>query len=200
MARKTKERPAAKIARFVEERAAATDDAVLAELAAFEPLPPEADAAWQADATWDRALRLVALADVVAARRLKSGVESILAATSFGDSGETMRGLRHAFEATYAPDCSELATVCERASRSDRPVARLWATAQLGILRERSSFACLVERLGDDERAIREEAGRSLQMLCRAHADLIAEACAALRAAVDADPADGLAEELAALT
>jgi len=37
-------------------------------------------------------------------------------------------------------------------------------------------------------------------MLCRVHADLTFEARAALRAAADAHPADGLAEELAALT
>ena len=50
--------------------------------------------------TWARAHLLVALAHLVAHRRLEAGVGLVLDRMCFGDPGETMRDLRHSLEAT----------------------------------------------------------------------------------------------------
>lgn len=137
------------IADMVAARASVSDANILAELSAFPPLPDEDDPAWEQDATWQEANRFVALADVVAARRLKPAIRLLLDRACYGDPGEMFRNLRHACEAIVDPNWSELADICLEAARSTRLGTRLWAIDQLTIL--------------DDERArpVFEEAIRS---------------------------------------
>ncbi len=160
------------IQRIFWERASKTDQEVLEELEAFDPLPDERDDAWSSQSTWERALLFVALADVVAARRLRAAVPVLLERSCFGDPGETMRGLRHSLEAAFKPDWSALARVCELSAESPARGARLWATEELGILGERSSAPVLVARLADAEAEIRAAACTSLGRLCCAHPEV----------------------------
>src|SRR6266567_1654691 len=137
------------IADMVTARASMSDFDVLAELAAFPPLPDEDDPAWEQDAIWQEAYRFVAPAEVAAARRLKPAIRLLLERACYGDPGEMFRNLRHACEAIVNPSWSELAEICLEVATSPRLGTRLWAIAQLPVL--------------EDERArpVCGEAGRS---------------------------------------
>lgn len=73
------EGPANTIAAVVAEMAAATDEEVLAKLAAVEPLPDESDAHWNDDAFWfEVAYRFLGLGEVAALRKLRPAVRLML--------------------------------------------------------------------------------------------------------------------------
>lgn len=111
-------KPCQIIADIVASRASASDAEVLAELATIAPMPDEEDPAWDQDAIWQEAYRFLALADVAAVRRLKPAIRLLLDRACYGDPGEMLRGLRHAFEAIVKPDWTELADICLGAAPS----------------------------------------------------------------------------------
>lgn len=129
------EGPATTIHAVAKEMASASDEEVLAALAAFDPLPDECDRQWNDDAFWfGVAYRFLGLAQVARLRKLRAAVRLILERACYGDPGETMRGLRHVFEGIYNPEWSLLANEYLSLARAERLGTRLWAIAGLMVV------------------------------------------------------------------
>jgi hypothetical protein len=145
------EKPYKTIERYVAERSALSDSAILRELEELAPLRDETDPIWRTSDYWsNEAYRFVALADLVGMRRLRAGVRLLLERACFGDPGEMMRGLRHPCEAAFNPDWAGLAAVCMPLATSARPGTRLWAIDQLTILEDLSVGAVFQRALSDE--------------------------------------------------
>jgi len=130
---------------------------------------------------------LVALADIVGARKLEGGIGLVLDAMSFGDPGETMRGIRHSLEAAADRHWDRLATICASRCTSDRAGARYWAVQELGVLREPATLPTILAMF-DDGFEIAREAFGSAGMLLQQHEDLRPRVIAALRRARELRP------------
>lgn len=170
--------------------ASASDEQVLAELGALEPLPDETDSGWNEPPfpLFETAGYLVALADEIGRRQLEEGIPLVLAKACFGDPGETMRGLRHALEAAVDERWERLAEMCVEATKSKRAGTRLWATTELGVLRDPVTLPALVARLSDVEARVRAQAAISINMLGQHHAGAVAALIPVLRDMASTDP------------
>jgi hypothetical protein len=150
------------------ERATCSDDEVLAELERLPPLADEGDAVWDEPTYWrEVAYRYLALTDVVAKRKLRPAVRLLLERACNGDPGEMMRGMRHSFEAIFAPDWSALADVCMELCESQRVGTRMWATEQLMILDDPRAKPVFERALIDDNAEVRNAAAAGLERLAR---------------------------------
>lgn len=133
------ETPYQTIQRYFKERAGWSDAAILDELVCLPPLPDETSGFWFGTMSWEwqeatsqeQLTRYLALADHVAERRLWEGVRLLLERASFGDFGETMRGMHHIFEAAFKPRWKELADLCATLLEFPRYGTQLWATDEL---------------------------------------------------------------------
>jgi hypothetical protein len=172
--------PAALIEELVAARAAASDDDLLRELAALAPLPDENAATWDSDETWSAAYLLVAMADLIARRRIVDGVGLVLDRMCFGDPGEMMRGLRHAFEGALDPDWARLVSICASRCASQRAGTRYWAVQELGILRRPSGLPAVLALFDDREHEIAEAAMQAATMIAGEHRALGPRVVAAL--------------------
>jgi len=162
------EKPHKTIERYVAERATLTDSAILMELAELAPLRDETDQIWNTSEYWkNEAYRFVALADLVAKRKLRDGVRLLLERASFGDPGEMMRGLRHSCEAAFNPDWIGLAAACTPLAGSARPGTRLWAIDQLRVLDDPAAEPVFRRALSDELQAVREVAASGIARLDR---------------------------------
>lgn len=160
--------PIAHIRQLFEQRLHASDEAVLAELAALPVLPDEHDPAWEDERTWNEfANRFTALADVAAHRQLRAALPLLLERASYGDPGEMMRGLRHRLEAIVNPDWHLLTDVCIQMATSPHPGARLWSIDELGILRDARALPVVLGALDDEADDVRTIACRSLALICQ---------------------------------
>jgi hypothetical protein len=150
------------------ERAKCSDEEVLAEIESIPPLADENDAAWDEPTYWsDIAYRYVALSDVAAERKLRAAVWLLLERACNGDPGEMMRGMRHSFEAIFAPDWRALADVCIELCASQRVGTRMWATHQLMILDDPRAKPVFERALNDDNAEVRGAAAAGLERLAR---------------------------------
>jgi hypothetical protein len=149
------------------ERAERSDDEVLAEIERIPPIADEGDAAWNEPTYWSIAYRYVALSDVAAGRKLRPAVRLLLERACNGDPGEMMRGMRHSFEAIFAPDWRALAEVCMDLCASERVGTRMWATHQLMILDDPRAKPILERALDDDNAEVRHAAAAGLEKLAR---------------------------------
>lgn len=151
---------------LADERAKFSDDEVLAEIESISPLLDESDAAWDEPAYWsDIAYRYVALSDVAAERKQRAAVRLLLERACNGDPGEMMRGMRHSFEAIFAPDWRALADVCIELSVSKRAGMRIWATDQLMNLNDPRAMPVFERALSDDNAEVRGVAAAGLERL-----------------------------------
>lgn len=151
------------------ERAKWSDDDILAEMERIPPLADEGDAAWDDPTYWsDFAYRYVALSDVAAKRKLRPAVRLLLERACNGDPSEMMRGMRHSFEAIFAPDWKALADVCMELCASKRAGTRVWATHQLMILDDPRAKPVFERALDDDNTEVRSAAAAGLERLARA--------------------------------
>jgi hypothetical protein len=166
------------------------DDEVLKALEEFEPLPDENDPGWNTEPypLFDQAAEFLALADEVAERRLTSGIIMLLDRACYGDPGETMRILRHPLEATVAPDWDALVAICIPAARSPRPGTRIWATAELGVLRSPASVEVLMDLLNDPVEWVRGEAVGAVFALSQDHPTEAATFAGQIRRLSESDP------------
>jgi hypothetical protein len=163
------EGPARTIAAIVEEMASASDDELLTTLAALDPLPDESDPQWIDETFWFTvAYRFLGLAQAARLRRLRPAVRLILERACYGDPGETMRGLRHVFEAIYEPEWGLLADEYLPLARSDRLGTRMWAIAGLMIVDDPRAIWVFEESVREDPKGIREYAIIGLERLGRA--------------------------------
>jgi hypothetical protein len=175
------EGPAKTIAAVVTEMANASDERVLAELAAVEPLPDESDSRWDDDAFWlTVAYRFLGLGKVAASRGLRPAVRLMLERACYGDPGETMRGLRHTFEAIYKPDWKSLADEYLPLARSPRLGTRLWAIDGLIGLDDARAIPVFEASVREDPQEIRWRAEIGLGRLL--HPERIAAETAKRRA------------------
>jgi HEAT repeat protein len=150
------------------ERAKCSDDEVLAEIESIPPLADESDTAWDEPTYWsDFAYRYVALSDVAAERKLRAAVRLLLERACNGDPGEMMRGMRHSFEAIFAPDWRALGDVCMELCASKRAGTRMWATHQLMILDDPRAKPVFERALDDDNAEVRSAAAAGLERLAR---------------------------------
>lgn len=165
----------------IEFRADHTNEAILEELKALPVLPDEyywfgkrdsLHPAWNDPNVGSDLTTYLVLAKIVGRRKLRAGVPLLLERASYGDFGETMRGLRHSLEAAYEPDWDALTDICIQFARSPNRGARLWAVDELGILRDARSLSVLFEALRDSATLVRREAINSLEMLCSAHPEV----------------------------
>ena len=151
-------------------RAKRSDIELLAELAALHALADESDPCWSSDDYWLRiAEPYLALADLVATRKLHPAIRLLLDRACYGDPGEIMRGLRHNLEAIANPDWWFLAEECLQAAQSPRLGTRLWAIDELSILedpRARPIFEMAIENGPED---IRWTAQLGLERLSNKH-------------------------------
>jgi HEAT repeat protein len=144
-----------------------SDAKLLEILSQFPIFPPERDPAWDDDELWERLMQFDVLADVVAERKLLAAIPLLLERACYGDPGEVMRSLRNRLEAIVQPDWQHLADVCMAMIQNPHPGARLWATSQLGVLRDPRTRQTLIDRLADAAELVRQEAAQSLYMLCQ---------------------------------
>ena len=171
-------------------RSGQPDDVILAELQSLPILPDEdirVGHRFLTNPHWDdpyirKQLAIyLAIADLVYERKLRAAVPLLLERASYGDMGETMRGLRHSLEAAYHPDWDDLNAVCLKMAQSPHNGARLWAIDELGILRNPDSVPTLLQALRDSMDRVREQAVSSLKMLCYEHPDIQTEVIQALQ-------------------
>jgi hypothetical protein len=165
---------------LVEARSSWSDEAVLAELKALPVLPDEDDPAWNDARIWKAAALYDALADVAATRQLHAAIPLLLERACYGDPYEMMRGLRHKLEAIVNPNWAILTPMCMEAATYPQRGARLWAVAELGILRDPLSLQILIAALADEADEVRMRACSSLEMLCQANESCRIPAIAAL--------------------
>ena len=175
--------PVISIERLKAERSGRADSAILDELRTLEPLPDEDDERWNQDETWSRAYLLIALADLLAARRLETGVGLVLDKMCLGDPGETMRGLRHSLEAAASPNWSRLAEACVARCSSERAGTRYWAVDELGVLRDPATLPTILQVFDDHEHDVAVAAFRSSAMLVGREPGLRARVIRELRGA-----------------
>src|SRR5262245_54529151 len=111
------------------------DDAgMLAALRTLKPLPDadDDDAAWADDETFDRAYRLVAIADEIGRRHLVAGIGELYERMALGDGFEMMEGFRHGAEAAVEGDWQTLLRIMQGLARHPRSGTRRWAVRELG--------------------------------------------------------------------
>jgi hypothetical protein len=136
----TQPRPFEIIDTMARERGQRSDQQILDELHVLPALADEEDACWNDSSYWTQVVYpYLALAQVAAIRRLRAAVRPLLDRACYGDPGETMRGLRHAFEGIMAPDWTALADICIDAAQGGRPGTTLWAVDQLLVLDDERS-------------------------------------------------------------
>lgn len=116
----------------------------------------------------------LALGDHIANRKLRKGVPLLLERASYGDMGETMRGLHHSLSHAYDPDWVALADVCIQAAKYPQPGARLWSIDLLGRLNSRKlsdvrGLSSLLQALYDPAKLVRFHACYALEWLCESH-------------------------------
>jgi hypothetical protein len=163
------EGPAKTIEAVTEAMSSASDDEVLAALAAVDPLPDENDPRWDNDSFWFTiAYRFLGLANVARLRKLRPAVRLILERACYGDPGETMRGLRHVMEGIYNPDWHLLADEYLALAGAKRPGTRMWAIAGLMILDDPRALPVFEASLREDPEDISFYAKTGLQRLGRA--------------------------------
>jgi hypothetical protein len=165
------EGPAKTIDAVVKEMASATDDEVLDALFESEPLPDESDPRWKDEALWFTvAYPFLGLAEVARLRKLRPAVRLILERASYGDPGETMRGLRHVFEGIYGPEWNLLAAEYLALARAERLGTRMWAIAGLMILDDPRAAPVFEASLREDPKDVSIFARIGLERLGRAGA------------------------------
>lgn len=148
--------PASSIAAVVKALAGASDAEVLAALAAVEPLPDEGDVRWNDHSFWfDVAYVFLGIAEVAQSRKLRPAVRLVLERASYGDPGETMRGIRHVCEGIFDPDWTALADEYLALARAERLGTRLWAIANLTVLADPRAVPILEASLREDPEDIR---------------------------------------------
>lgn len=151
---------------MIAERATRTDADILAEIEHLPALADEGDAPWDDLKYWrDPAYRYIALSDLAAQRKLRPAVGLLLKRACNGDPGELMRGLRHAFEATFNPDWPALADVCVPLCEDERAGTRRWAIDQLMILDDARARPVFERALDDECAEIRALAAAGLERL-----------------------------------
>jgi len=90
---------------LIADRQTAEDDEILAEIRSLPALADESNPCWNSDEYLKGTAGLfLALADIARQRKLRNTVRPLLERACYGDPGETMRGLRHVFEAIFQPD------------------------------------------------------------------------------------------------
>ena len=159
------------------------DEVVLENLRALPVLPDED--IWSGNTRigdfnpiWDdpeidkQLTQFLAFADIVRNRKLREGVPLLLERASYGDMGETMRGLRHSLEAAFNPDWEALTDICIEAAQYPQRGARLWAVDELGVLRNKKALPVLFQALRDSAMLVRHEAIRSLITIGDANPEL----------------------------
>lgn len=175
--------PIDRIRQLVAERESWTDAKILADLRKLVPLPNEsARKQWARDAIWERTYHLIALSDLIAERRLHRGVGLVLDRMPHGDPGETMRGMRHSFEAAVNPEWSILTKICLSRCKSERSGTRLWAVDQLAVLRDRKALPAILRMFDDRDSDVVDTACRAASMTTQEHADLRPRVVTALHA------------------
>lgn len=146
--------------------AAASNTEVLANLAAVEPLPDESDPRWDDDSFWVAvAYRFLGLGEVAAIRKLRPAVRLMLERACYGDPGETMRGLRHTFEAIYKPDWKSLADEYLALARAPQLGTRLWAIDSLIVLDDPRAIPVFEASVREDPPDIHRRAKIGLKRL-----------------------------------
>jgi hypothetical protein len=147
------------LAILIEEYHKLSDAEVLARLVALPTLPEEENAAWDNDNFWrEVAEPYLVLGDVIATRKLKSGVKPLLERACYGDPGEIMRGLCHTLEKAVDGDSEYLLQVCLEATKHLNPGARLWAVHEIGRIRKATVLDVLENALHDEKELVREQA------------------------------------------
>lgn len=159
------ENPAEEIHRLSEERQELSDEQILDELRTLPILPGEESLMADETQPWNNVYLFLALAGQAAVRKLRPALPLLLERASYGDPGETMRGLCHYLERTVEPDWDALTEICIEAANYPQPGARLWAIAELGRLRDERARPVLIEALNDPMQKVSEEAKFSLEML-----------------------------------
>ncbi len=147
------------------ERMTWSDQQILAELQALPVLPDEDDPLWN-EASWSQVALFLALAGQAATRKLTAAIPLLLERASYGDRGETMRGLRHYLERIVSPNWSDLTPACMTVARNGARGARLWSIKELGMLEDPRSLEVLLQALDDPAEKVREAACRSLVDVC----------------------------------
>jgi HEAT repeat protein len=162
-------KPSQMIQQMVIQRLVWPNEYILAELTAMPVLPDAGDVLWNDEKTWEQAYLFVALADVAAYKRLRPAIPLLFERACYGDPGEMMRGLRHSLEAIVEENWQLLGLECQRAAKSPQKGARLWAIAELGVLREKRSLQTVIEALDDEAGLVRVRACSSLGAICYAN-------------------------------
>ena len=167
--------------RLYEERLNRGDTEILTELRELQVLPDEDDPCWDGDAVWQQLDLFLTLAHHAAARKLEAAIPLLLERACYGDPYETMRGLRHYLERIVNPDWWRLTQACMAATQYPQSGARLWAVAELGILRDPQTLITLIHALEDPAERVRVQACSSLEALCQRNESCHQPALAALQ-------------------
>jgi hypothetical protein len=170
-----------------------SDEAILAEIEALPVLPDEYneqsdipldDSHWLEPET-DRLLtRYLALVDIVRNRKLRTGVPLLMERASYGDMGETMRGVWGALSSVFGPDEATWNDLCFQMAQSPHRGVRLWMMQEIGCIDDARSLSVLINGLHDPSPRMREWAIGWIGILCKNMPQTRAEAIQALQDAL----------------
>jgi hypothetical protein len=144
-------------------------------MATWEPLPDEDDVRWESDAptgaVWAASERLQEAADASGANGWREVAIRVFEHASDWDLHGAMQGIRHGPEQAFAgaDGDAEFAARLELLTRHARAGTRLWVARELGILRQLSSLASLVDLLDDQNLRVATQARSSIEMLAQRH-------------------------------
>ena len=172
---RTGETAAARIAIHTARPTSLKDEDLLGAIRGTEPFREAEiiDSAWDDPALWDRLGLMLAFADEIGRRGLIDGIAPLYDLAPLDDPWEMTQGIRHGPERATKDQPGVLESIMRELVGHPRGGTRLWATRELGILRDAESLGVLRSTaLEDPEPLVREEAVGSLLLLTQARGRL----------------------------
>ena len=172
---RTGETAAARIAIHTARLTSLKDEDLLGAIRGTEPFPEAEiiDSAWDDPALWDRLGLMLAFADEIGRRGLIDGIAPLYDLAPLDDPWEMTQGIRHGPERATKDQPGVLESIMRELVGHPGGGTRLWATRELGILRDAESLGVLRSTaLEDPEPLVREEAVGSLLLLTQARGRL----------------------------
>jgi hypothetical protein len=179
------------IRNLIREREDWTDEQILEELRSLPVLPDENyySNAEQDDEFWrmEQALKIyLAILSLAEIRHLVKAIPLLLERASYGDIGETMRGLPNALfriANSSGSDRESLRLFTVAALQSSNPGARLWAIPTLYDSKNPTGVNLLIAALNDQAVIVAAEAAFTLSRYARVFPELRSNILSALREA-----------------
>jgi hypothetical protein len=152
-----------------------SDEAIMAEIQTLPVLPDEYnedsdalldDSHWMDPELQEQLTIYLALVKVVSEHKLRAAVPLLMERVSYGDMGETMRGVWGSLASAY-DNKIEWEDLCFQMAQSPYRGVRLWMMQEIALIRDEHSLAVLIKGLHDTAPLVRECAAGWLEFLCQ---------------------------------